>query len=548
MKNLFKNLSVKKFRILFFTSFIILFCILIFLFIELILPAKNYVFIEDENFFEEIKTYLEISQSQTENSKTEKLKFTFISFDDLENIKSNPLRKSPQKIAYVRLEKKLNFQNENFSSKVFSWELESKNFVPAIEADFSLPKSKQKTIISPDISLEILPIEKLEGKKRALPVEKKYLGEENYALEEKTYLVLTVLNEKFTEELKNFFDRKFSVNPETAPAEQESLPGENFSSSAEQKNEVPKQEDVPLSQNQNKIKNKKISFVAAVGDVMLSRGVQEILLDEKLGIKSVFTNTLPVLQSNDIAICNLEGVLTDSWKNAIKTYTFKFKKENLKALKDAGFNYFMQTNNHSYDFGEEGFKDTLNALKEFDCATSGVGFNADEAKKFYYKTVQNQKFAIISVGAFPVERSGFDGKKTATATSERAGILWQSDEILKEVKLEAENGNIVIVNVHGGEEYNFKPNASQKKFYESLIDCGASVVFGSHPHVLQPTEFYKNGLIVYSLGNFIFNGMEDMKGATESEIVRLGFYDKKIAYVEQFPCKIDFKTVKLDEF
>ena len=373
MKNLFKNLSIKKFRILFFTSFIILFCILIFLFIELILPAKNYVFVEDENFFKEIKTYLEISQSQTENSKSEKLNFTFISFDDLENIKSNPLRKSPQKIAYVRLEKKLNFQNENFSSKVFNWELESKNFVPAIEADFSLPKSKQKTIISPDISLEILPVEKMEGKKRALPVEKKYLGEENYALEEKTYLVLTVLNEKFSSELKNFFDRKFSVNLETAPAEQEILPGENFSSSAEQKNEVPEQEDVPLSQNQNKIKNKKIAFVAAVGDVMLSRGVQEILLDENLGIKSVFTNTLPVLQSNDITICNLEGVLTDSWKNATKTYTFKFKKENLKALKDAGFNYFMQTNNHSYDFGEDGFKDSLAALKEFDCASSGVG-------------------------------------------------------------------------------------------------------------------------------------------------------------------------------
>lgn len=531
---------------LFITSFAILLCILIFLLILSILPAKNYVFIEDENLFSKIKTYLEVSQLQAENSKSansksEKLNFTFISFDDLQNLKSNPLKKNPQKIAYVRLEKNLTFQNQEFSPKVFTWQVKSKNFVPSLEADFSVPKSKQKLITSPDISLEILPIEKLEGKNRALPVEKKYLGDENYALEEKTFLVLTVLDQKFSSELKSFFDKMILENF-----------GQSSDKISDKKNSLLSQENPQLSQNQfknqNQFQNQKTHFVAAVGDVMLSRGVQELLLNEKQGIKSVFTNTLPVLQSNDITICNLEGVLTDSWQNATKTYTFKFKKQNLAALKDAGFNYFMQTNNHSYDFGEEGFKDTLNALKEFDCATSGVGFNANEAKKFYYKTVQNQKFAIISCADFPVEMSGFDGKKTATATSERAGILWQSDELLKKVKLESESGNIVIVNVHGGEEYNFKPTLSQRRFYESLIENGASVVFGSHPHVLQPTEWYKNGLIVYSLGNFVFNGMEDMKGATESEIVRLGFYGKKIAYVEQFPCQIDFKTVKLDEF
>ena len=103
----------------------------------------------------------------------------------------------------------------------------------------------------------------------------------------------------------------------------------------------------------------------------------------------------------------------------------------------------------------------------------------------------------------------------------------------------------MVVNVHGGEEYVFRPNKSQRSFYEKLIDAGASVVFGSHPHVLQATEWYKNGLIVYSQGNFIFPGMEGMNGATESEILRLGFVKGKLAYLEQYPCKLSSTGVKL---
>ena len=155
------------------------------------------------------------------------------------------------------------------------------------------------------------------------------------------------------------------------------------------------------------------------------------------------------------------------------------------------------------------------------------------------------KFSIISCGAYPVENSGFNGKKQAAATESKAGILWQSDKLIEAVKAEKAAGYCVIVNVHGGEEYHFKPNESQKAFYESLCSAGASAVFGSHPHVLQPSVWNGGSLIVYSLGNFIFNGMEDMKGAEDTEIVRLGFIDGKIVYCEQYPAKIDRTKVFL---
>lgn len=217
-------------------------------------------------------------------------------------------------------------------------------------------------------------------------------------------------------------------------------------------------------------------------------------------------------------------------------------------LQKAGFNYLMQANNHCYDYGEDGFKDTLAALAEYNIPTSGAGLNKEEAARFYHTEVKGQKFAIISCGAFPVEQSGFNGKTTATATETRAGILWEGEELLQNIEKEKTAGNFVIVNVHGGEEYRFVPSKKQRALYEAWCDKGADVVFGSHPHVLQPIEQYKNSLIVYSLGNFLFNGMTEMPGATDSEIVRIGIYGGKILYTEIYPAKLGTTSVALKPY
>ena len=91
----------------------------------------------------------------------------------------------------------------------------------------------------------------------------------------------------------------------------------------------------------------------------------------------------------------------------------------------------------------------------------------------------------------------------------------------------------------------FSPSKKQRAFYEALCENGADVVFGSHPHVLQPSEWYGNSLIVYSMGNFIFNGMEGMKGGTDSEVVKIGILNGRIVYVEQYPAAIKTNGVRL---
>lgn len=394
---------------------------------------------------------------------------------------------------------KVQSQEKNGNGLCLYYTINESVLVPALAAEFQ-GNGKLSSTDAPNISLSLTSPEALPKNFRALPVNGVYAGEENYPLTVQNKVRCTILNAQFKDAVSKFCSQIFTG----AVA-----------------------------------KRKETAFVASVGDIMLGRGVQDILLHDKHGIQKVFTDTLPILQNNDITIGNLEGAITESENKLAKTYTFKFHKEVLAHLKAAGFNYLMLSNNHCYDYGETGFKDTIAALREYGIPTSGAGLNDDEAKRFYRTEKKGEKFSIISCGMYPIERSGFNGKKTATAKETRAGILWAGDEVLAAIAKEKSAGNFVIVNVHGGTEYQFTPNEQQRSFYRSLCDAGADLVFGTHPHVLQPTEWYNGSLIVYSLGNFIFNGMNGLYGACDTEIVRIGIYDGIILYVEKYPARID---------
>ena len=203
----------------------------------------------------------------------------------------------------------------------------------------------------------------------------------------------------------------------------------------------------------------------------------------------------------------------------------------------------MINNNHVFDYGLQGFLDSLGALEEAGIGTSGVGKNLAEASKFFITEIRGQKIAIISVGNYPKERSGFDGANVA-ATGENPGVLWKNDKIFQSVKELKNQGMLIIASVHDGDEYGVKTNEAQKDFAEKLIDSGVSLVLESHTHVLQPIQRYKDGIIAYGLGNFVFPGMEEIPGATESLVLRVGFVDGKPIYVEPYPCEIDGTQVR----
>jgi poly-gamma-glutamate synthesis protein (capsule biosynthesis protein) len=288
-----------------------------------------------------------------------------------------------------------------------------------------------------------------------------------------------------------------------------------------------------------------IAWIASVGDMMPGRGVSS-LLEQKDGVSKVLGSLLPLLRSNHIMAGNFEGTLSRGRKATPKSYNFSFPVSVLPRLHEAGFDYLSLTNNHIWDFGEGGFLDTLAALEGSALVTSGAGRDVKEASKPWISQAGTEQVAVLSVGAYPTELNGFDGRTEAAAEKDKPGILFTGKGARKAVSEAFSGDTFNILYVHGGHEWQRKPAPEYEALYRSFVDLGADLVIGSHPHVLQRMEAYKGSLIAYSLGNFIFPGMEEMAWAEDSLVLRTGIFAGKIVYAEAIPAVISGRTVKLD--
>ncbi len=305
-------------------------------------------------------------------------------------------------------------------------------------------------------------------------------------------------------------------------------------------------ESLPAFLPEKKENGPVITWIGATGDIMVQRGVEDILLSGEKGIDRIFSDTLPVLREQDLMLGNLEGSITLSWSKTLKSYNFKFRPEVLPVLHKAGFDYLSLTNNHIYDYGEKGFKDSIKYIKTSPIATSGAGMNIAEAQQYWETRAGRVKVRVLSVGAYPRENNGFDGRTQASVTLSRPGILFAGPLADEAVRNMVSPHTFDIVFVHGGREWTYKPTEEQKKLYRGYVDMGADLVIGSHPHVLQGIEAWKGGLIAYSMGNFIFPGMESMAHAEESLILSVGVFEGSIRYVILHPVRISGRTISLD--
>ncbi len=292
---------------------------------------------------------------------------------------------------------------------------------------------------------------------------------------------------------------------------------------------------------------KDLTWVSAVGDIMPGRGVSSVILNSSDGLEKIFSDTLNILQSSDILIGNLEGAVTAKTGLIEKAYNFKFTHRILAELKKGGFEYLSVTNNHCFDYGQEGFEDTLSNLEKYGIKTSGAGRNIQEALVPSVFEAGGQTFRILSMADYPPEKGKFDGRKETEADAGRAGILWPGEAVLKAVRQFSDEAGVDIVSVHGGYEWANLPAEKQIKLYRKLAESGADIIIGSHPHVLQPVESYNGSFIAYSLGNFVFPGMDETEYGEESMILSLGFSEGKLIYINYIPVNIDGKYLSVDK-
>lgn len=269
---------------------------------------------------------------------------------------------------------------------------------------------------------------------------------------------------------------------------------------------------------------------------MLDRGVRK-LVEKQGNASSLFDDVDSLFQTSHFGIVNLETAVVDSGKKVTKLYNFKMNPEWLSDLKKAGITHLDVANNHSFDFGLKGFEQTIGNIKKHKLVPFGTRNDYRKPINIQFLDTLNQKIAIIAASTFGL---GIKIQKKDTLIPAVSNIYNLNQEITSFKKQFPDV--FIIVMLHWGIEYEETPSDNQVKLANSMIDSGADMIIGHHPHILQKIDYYKGKPIFYSIGNFIFD-QRDAK-TKESMIIKLFFENGKLVKFNLYPIRIKkFKPV-----
>ena len=237
--------------------------------------------------------------------------------------------------------------------------------------------------------------------------------------------------------------------------------------------------------------------LAFAGDVMLDLLPGE---DVAKGIDP-FADFAKIFSAADLAVANLECVVATVGTEVSKPWTFRANPRVLPLLKKH-FGALSLANNHTGDYGHAAFLQQLQFLKSRHLPTFGGGRDLREARTPYIFKRRGLRIALL--GYCDVYLRSFE------AGPNWPGVAWAVDEQIAadiQAARTIHHADIVIPFMHWGDEEDVT-NERQKKLARLMIDSGADVVVGGHPHVVQDVEYYNGKLIVYSIGNFVFDGFK----------------------------------------
>jgi poly-gamma-glutamate capsule biosynthesis protein CapA/YwtB (metallophosphatase superfamily) len=212
-----------------------------------------------------------------------------------------------------------------------------------------------------------------------------------------------------------------------------------------------------------------------------------------------FAPAAAALHKYDLAVGNLECSVATAGKAIEKPYTFRAAPLVVSTLSQH-FSAVSIANNHSGDFGPEAFVETMRHLSVAGLPFFGAGLNLRQAHNALILERNGFKVALLGYDEFLPRR--FEAGPTTP------GVAWSEDEqVVFDIRAaRAKGADLVIPFMHWGWEYEATPSERQQRLARLMLDAGADAVIGAHPHVTQTVELYKGKLIVYSLGNFVFDG------------------------------------------
>ena len=214
------------------------------------------------------------------------------------------------------------------------------------------------------------------------------------------------------------------------------------------------------------------------------------------GVDYPFAGVKELISGFDLAYANLESPVSARGRSTGKLYCFRGDTNFFPGVVKAGFDVISIANNHSIDWGQTAFSDTRDIIERHGLVPVGYG-------------------AASEVKPAIVERNGLRFAFFASVGIPLRGVVWplslsgpcQADisALASAIRGARSEVDFIIVGMHWGEEYKYQPMSDNVAWAHLLIDAGADLVVGSHPHILQPVEFYKGRLILYSLGNFVYD-------------------------------------------
>lgn len=264
------------------------------------------------------------------------------------------------------------------------------------------------------------------------------------------------------------------------------------------------------------------------GDVMLSRYVGALARqrsDPAWPMRAV----ADLFSSADIAFVNLEAPFSNRGRKVESGMVFKAEPEMIEALRVAGIDIVSTANNHARDCGRYGIEFTLDWLQKNGIESVGTAPTFDLA---HAGTILERNQVGFGFLAYT-----YDQRNGNHADQDDRVAMMNVDKMVADVKSLLWRTDVVIVSMHAGTEYQPAPNAQQRQFAHAAIDAGATVVVGHHPHVTQPVENYRKGVIFYSLGNLAFDQFQ-RKETQRGLIADLRFRGKKLAGYGVIPVDI----------
>lgn len=240
--------------------------------------------------------------------------------------------------------------------------------------------------------------------------------------------------------------------------------------------------------------------IAVTGDVMFARNMEGVLSMDS----SPFSGVSSVTSAVDLLLINFENAATTS-ENAVKgDVPLKCDPSYVPLAKANNNTVAALANNHAFDYGIDGMHDTVKYLNDAGITKIGAGDSADEAHKAVTQEINGRKITILNY----MDSNNFaeyDYEVMPYANGSSPGYsAYDSADAQKQIS-ENNDSDLIIAYMHFGNEYSTSPNEDQLRIAHELIDYGADVVIGSHPHVTQGIDMYNGKPIFYSLGNFIFD-------------------------------------------